>query len=65
MSDDHNCPYEGCTKRIGRDLFACSRHWYMLPEDIRDAIWRAYRRHGVGPELIAAHERAYAAWGQS
>lgn len=65
MSDTHRCPYEGCQRRLSRDLFACSSHWFKLPEKVRDDVWRAYRRHGVGSaELAKAHERAYAAWGQ-
>jgi hypothetical protein len=63
------CPYEGCTKRIGRELFACSRHWFTLPPDVREEInraWRAYSRgNGTLDALTAAHERAYTAWGQT
>lgn len=66
---DRRCPYEGCPRRIGRELFACSEHWFTLPKGIRDDInraWRAYSRHNAPlAELTTAHERAYAHWGQT
>lgn len=68
MSGLRECPREGCTKRISSDLFACSRHWFTLPKDVRDDVWRAYRAwtngNGEFAELEAAHARAFAAWGQ-
>ncbi len=63
------CPRVDCSKRITGDLFACSRHWYSLPGDVRDGIWQAYRAYqrdkpGAIDQLEAAHARAFAAWGQ-
>lgn len=67
MNGLRQCPFEGCTKRIGRELFACSSHWFALPQDVRDGInraWRDYdRRGGKLDALTLAHRHAYAAWG--
>lgn len=79
MTGLRECPRAGCTKRISGDLFACSPHWYSLPPEIRDAIWkawRAYQRRQTGPprsggrttaleDLHAAHARAFTYWGQA
>ena len=59
----HPCPKDGCPKTVPDELFACSSHWYELPQEVRSAIWKAYRVHGVGsPELFAAHAVAIAYW---
>lgn len=59
----HECPYPECRERIPLRLFACRDHWYALPREIRDDVWSAYRRHGVGSaELAHAHDEARKAW---
>lgn len=69
MADLRTCPRDGCTKKIGSDLFACSGHWYSIPPEIRDDIWRAFRawQRGTGTleQLQTAQGRALAHWGQS
>ncbi len=68
MTGLRECPRAGCTKRISGDLFACSSHWYSLPPEIRDAIWRAwraYQRDGDLERLASAHGKAFAFWGQA
>jgi hypothetical protein len=62
----HYCPKSGCTKLVPRARFACATHWFQLPKDVRDGIWKAYYDHGLGSdELMAAHNRAYSAWGDA
>lgn len=39
---DHTCHWPGCTKKVPPRMWGCGRHWNMLPEYIRDAIWNAY-----------------------
>lgn len=68
MRDDgrHTCPYPGCELRVRDDMFACRAHWYSLPTEIRESIWRAFRRHRVGSdELREAHAAARQHWGSS
>lgn len=39
----HLCYAIGCDVEVAPRLFACRRHWYMLPKAKRDAIWAAYQ----------------------
>lgn len=36
------CPAPECSVHIIPSLFACKRHWFMLPRPIRVAIWDAW-----------------------
>ena len=59
MKDQRQCRAPGCEARHARSLFCCRRHWYSLPKPLRDAIWRAYRQHGVfSDEYLQAAENA-------
>lgn len=59
----HICPKPECGAEVMDEMFACKKHWFELPRPIRDEIWRAYRRHGVGSEqLTAAHLAADDWW---
>jgi hypothetical protein len=38
------CPIEGCPQgRADRQLM-CKRHWYMVPKELRDKVFRTARR---------------------
>jgi len=39
----HACHAQGCSVQVPRKIFMCRKHWYQLPKDIRDAVWKAYR----------------------
>jgi hypothetical protein len=39
----HTCHAENCNIPVQPKMFMCPRHWFMLPKQIRDAIWAAYR----------------------
>ena len=39
----HECPAPGCVRRVPTLLFACSRHWYALPQELRGRLNRAWR----------------------
>ena len=39
----HHCHATGCNVAVPPEMFACKRHWYLLPKRLRDAIWAAYR----------------------
>jgi hypothetical protein len=59
----HICPYPECEQRLPEQMFACKPHWFSLPLGVRQGIWRAYRREGVGsPELFEAHAAATEWW---
>jgi hypothetical protein len=44
VSDDrHRCPWPGCERRVGFELWGCAPHWYRIPKPLRDELWRAWR----------------------
>jgi hypothetical protein len=43
MSTKHTCHNPHCEKEIRPELFACPRHWFSLPVNIRTEIKKHYR----------------------
>jgi hypothetical protein len=39
----HKCFHPACDKMVATDLFGCREHWYALPPNMRNEIWRVYR----------------------
>ncbi len=39
----HLCHAHGCYTAVPPKMFMCKLHWFALPADLRDAIWREYR----------------------
>lgn len=56
----HACGWPGCQRPVPLELWGCSRHWYTLPAEIRDALWQGYTRGKFSPEWIAANDAALA-----
>jgi hypothetical protein len=59
------CPGPECRTQISPDRFACINHWYALPDEIRNEIWRTYRarlraRGSDKKAAIADHQAAMA-----
>lgn len=46
----HKCPAAGCDKSVPNDLAFCRRHWFMVPQHLRHAIWKSYRAGHAGTE---------------
>lgn len=40
---NHHCHAEGCSAPVPPRMFACLRHWRMVPGWLQKALWRAYR----------------------
>src|SRR5262252_8591235 len=40
----HICHATGCKVAVPPRMFMCQAHWLSLPEPLRHAIWRTYRR---------------------
>lgn len=38
----HTCHWPGCTKEVPPAMWGCRNHWFALPKELRDAIWRVY-----------------------
>ena len=54
----HCCGWPGCPVKVELDLWGCKHHWFTLPREVRQAIWKAYRRGQTvwtaSPEYLAA-----------
>ncbi len=53
---DHHCHWTGCTTKVPPAMWGCRKHWYMLPDDLRARIWKAYR---PGQEISKDPSTAY------
>lgn len=59
----HTCHWPGCNLQVRPAFWGCSAHWFRLPKDIRDEIWRTYttgqeETGDVSPAYLAATDRA-------
>lgn len=50
----HPCHWPNCPKRVARERLMCREHWTILPKDIRNAIYRGFRKGVESPEYEAA-----------
>jgi hypothetical protein len=39
----HTCHAIGCTKPVQPRLLMCRTHWDLVPDDLQQAVWAAYR----------------------
>lgn len=53
---DHHCHWPGCKRQVAPAAWGCLKHWRLLPQRLRRAIWAAYR---VGQEDSKTPSRAY------
>lgn len=55
MSDStHECPIDGCPKRVDHHQLMCLSHWRMVPGEIGRKLYRAYDRgRGIGSNAHA------------
>ena len=54
----HTCHWPGCTTPVRHALWGCKYHWFLLPLDLRNEIWRTYR---PGQEVTKSPSREYIA----
>lgn len=54
----HSCHWPHCDREVPPARWGCREHWFMLPKNIRDKIWRAYR---PGQEIDLRPSEAYLA----
>lgn len=52
----HTCHWPGCDAAVPPATWGCRKHWYLLPRQLRSAIWRAYR---PGQEISKTPSRDY------
>src|SRR5262249_9125155 len=39
----HHCHWPGCPEQVPPAIWGCRKHWYRLPQGLRNKIWAAYR----------------------
>ena len=39
----HHCHWPDCPQEVPPAMWGCKRHWFMLPKELRDKVWAAYR----------------------
>lgn len=59
----HRCPKQECTTIVSDRLFACAPHWFALPLDIQNEIYRTARLPLLHLERRAVVAEARLAWG--
>jgi hypothetical protein len=42
VSDTHQCPAGGCTRRVPAHMLMCREDWYRVPKALRNALWTAW-----------------------
>lgn len=52
----HHCHWPGCDKQVPPAMWGCREHWYKLPKELRDKVWRAYQ---PGQEVAGTPSRGY------
>lgn len=51
----HACGYPGCQKPVLQTKLACIEHWFSLPVNVREALWREYREAELAGEVKETH----------
>lgn len=52
----HHCHWPGCDKQVPPAMWGCSKHWFMLPQRLRNRVWATYR---PGQEVTMTPSDAY------
>lgn len=39
---NHTCHWPTCNKQVPPKMWGCKKHWFKLPKELRDEIWRTY-----------------------
>lgn len=56
----HQCPYNGCGRRVSMQYLACRAHWMKVPAHLRSALYEAYAS-APPAEYLAIREQCVAA----
>lgn len=38
----HTCHWPSCTRAVPSAMWGCKSHWFTLPKNLRDLVWRFY-----------------------
>lgn len=42
MTDTHECPGPGCSRKVASHMLACRRHWFQVSAATRRRVWDAW-----------------------
>ena len=42
-SHGHHCHWPGCNRKVPPAAWGCKEHWFKLPKELRDRIWKTFR----------------------
>ena len=54
----HTCHHPTCTKPVPPKMLACRSHWFQLPLELRNAVWKVYQ---PGQEITKTPSKEYLA----
>ena len=40
---NHHCHAKGCAVEVPPEMLMCLRHWRMVPQPLKRAVWMTYR----------------------
>ena len=43
MSNTHTCHVPTCDEPVPPRMLMCRRHWFLVPDNLRRAVWQHYR----------------------
>lgn len=52
------CPVPSCDRVKHPAHLMCRGHWAMVPKDIRDEVWAAWKLRQKNPDRFGPHVRA-------
>lgn len=52
----HHCHWPGCVAQCPPAMWGCKKHWYTLPQYLRNKVWAVYR---PGQEVDMRPSEAY------
>jgi len=55
------CPHPTCNERVALEVFACRRHWFSLPQALRNQIWANYRSNDLD-RIVDGYDEAAKFW---
>lgn len=49
FDETHECPRNGCTRRVRPNLLACGQHWALVSPKTQRQVYLAYRGRATNP----------------
>jgi hypothetical protein len=52
----HECPKDGCLRRVRRSQLACATHWQLVSKPTQREVYAAYRSGNLGRHVAAMQD---------